>query len=113
MSCRAVPLWIATWSVLSLLIRYCGVSREACRTYPLNFMSEVTFLVITPLTRPASEFHFTWSPMLNTFDITPLSSLSHFRPADAGEHRQDRVSGRQRDLRILRRSEWAPRRIHA
>src|ERR1019366_496245 len=37
--------------------------------YPLNLVSEVIFLVMTPLTRPASEFHLTWSPMLNTLGI--------------------------------------------
>lgn len=37
--------------------------------YPLNFTSETTFLTIVPRTRPASEFHSTWSPRLNVWDI--------------------------------------------
>ena len=28
---RADPLWIAIWSVVSLLMMYCGSSLEACR----------------------------------------------------------------------------------
>jgi hypothetical protein len=42
-----------TGYVLSLLIRYWGASREAWWTYPLTFVSEVPFLMMTPLT-PAS-----------------------------------------------------------
>ncbi len=32
-------------------------------------MFDVIFLVMTPLTQPASEFHRTRSPTLNPFDI--------------------------------------------
>lgn len=70
----AVPLWIAICSVLSLLMRYWGDSVDAWCVYPLNFASDVTFLMMTPLTHPASEFHRTWSPRLNVFRIlSPLS----------------------------------------
>jgi hypothetical protein len=41
--------------------------------YPLKFMFDVIFLVMTPLTRPASEFHRTRSPTLNPFDIVETS----------------------------------------
>src|SRR5438132_11450475 len=37
--------------------------------YPLKLVSEVIFLKMTPLTRPASEFHLTWSPTLNLIEI--------------------------------------------
>ena len=48
---------MARWSVVSLLIKYCGSSFEAWTVYPLNVMAEVTFFMIVPRTRPASEFH--------------------------------------------------------
>ena len=35
-------------------------------------MSDVIFLVMTPLTQPASEFHRTRSPTLNFFDIVDI-----------------------------------------
>ena len=50
---------MAIWSVLSLLISYWGSSFEARTVYPLNFVAEVIFFLIVPLTRPASEFHAT------------------------------------------------------
>jgi hypothetical protein len=40
---RAEPLCMAKWSVLSLLIKYCGSSFEAWTVYPLNVISEVIF----------------------------------------------------------------------
>src|SRR5690606_8345944 len=61
----APPLWTATWSVLSLLISYCGSSSLQCRVYPCQSKSLTCTLVILPLTWPASEFHATWSPTLN------------------------------------------------
>src|SRR5262249_40355843 len=42
---------------------------DACRLYPLNSISEVIFFWMMPVTRPASEFHATWSPRLNVFAI--------------------------------------------
>ena len=56
---RAEPLCMAKWSVLSLLIKYCGSSFEAWTVYPLNMIAEVIFFLIVPWTRPASEFHST------------------------------------------------------
>jgi hypothetical protein len=56
---RAEPLCIAMWSVLSLLIRYCGSFLDAWTVYPLNLISEVIRFLIVPRTRPASEFHST------------------------------------------------------
>ena len=56
---RAEPLCIAMWSVLSLLIKYCGSSFEARTVYVLNLVAEVSFFLIVPRTRPASEFHET------------------------------------------------------
>jgi hypothetical protein len=58
---------MAKWSVLSLSIKYCGSSFEAWTLYPLNVIFEVTFFLIVPRTRPASEFHSTWSPTLKSF----------------------------------------------
>ena len=56
---RAEPLCMAKWSVLSLLIKYCGSSFEAWTVYPLNVIAEVIFFLIVPRTRPAYEFHST------------------------------------------------------
>lgn len=35
--------------------------------YPLNFMSDVIFMIMSPLTRPTPEFHRTCSPNLERF----------------------------------------------
>jgi hypothetical protein len=48
---RAEPLCMAKWSVLSLLIKYCGSSLEACTVYPLNGMGAVIFFLMVPRTR--------------------------------------------------------------
>ena len=56
---RAEPLCMAKWSVLSLLIMYWGSSFEARTVYPLNDVGDVSFFLIVPRTRPASEFHET------------------------------------------------------
>src|SRR6185312_9393194 len=42
----AEPLCMAMWSVTSLLIAYCGSSGVACTRYPLNWISDVTTLMI-------------------------------------------------------------------
>lgn len=55
----AEPLCMAKWSVLSLLIKYCGSSFEARTVYVLNLTGETTFFLIVPRTLPASEFHST------------------------------------------------------
>src|SRR5699024_11605790 len=60
--CSALPLCAAICSVLSLLISYWGSSAEALRVWPLYSKSEVCTLITFPETRPASEFHDTWSP---------------------------------------------------
>jgi hypothetical protein len=56
---RAAPLCMAKWSVLSLLIKYCGSSFEARTVYVLNLIADVILFLIVPRTRPASEFHAT------------------------------------------------------
>jgi len=43
-------------------MRYWGSFFDACLLYPLKTISEVTFLKMTPVTRPASEFQTTRSP---------------------------------------------------
>jgi hypothetical protein len=40
--------------------------------YPLNSMGPLILLRMIPLTRPASEFQLTWSPILNTAGMTTL-----------------------------------------
>jgi hypothetical protein len=42
----------------------------------LNRTSETTFFRMTPRTRPASEFHSTWSPLLNVLAITAETILN-------------------------------------
>src|SRR6185312_4718404 len=72
--CSAAPLCMATWSVLSLLISYCGSSSLQWRGWPLYSVSRVCTLMILPLTWPASEFQRTWSPTLNAWlmvDVSP------------------------------------------
>src|SRR5690606_22774404 len=69
----ASSLCMATCSVLSLWISYCGCSALAWRGWPLYVVSRVCTRVIRPLTRPASEFQLTWSPTLNRGSMT-LSS---------------------------------------
>src|SRR5262245_42194080 len=64
-SLSAVPLCRATWSVLSLLISYCGSSLLAWWTYPFESTSFACTLTILPPTRPASDFQLTCSPTLN------------------------------------------------
>src|SRR5262245_3878062 len=59
MSLSAVPLCRATWSVLSLLISYCGSSLLAWWTYPFQSTPFACTLTTLPLTRPASEFQVT------------------------------------------------------
>src|SRR5438132_8944661 len=87
--------------------------------YPLKLVSEVIFLKMTPLTRPASEFHLTWSPTLNLFDIAVFQinckTGRHPRIAmllsfgiDAGD-----VSLRHRDRCFRLRSALAPPQILA
>ena len=75
----AVPLWIATCSVLSLLMRNCGDSLEAWCVHRLNFVCDVIFLMMTPLARPASEFQRTGSPTLNVFRILSTSGTTSRR----------------------------------
>src|SRR5262244_1567702 len=73
---------------------YCGASFEARTVYPLNFIGAVIFLRMTPLTRPASEFQLTWSPILNP----PRMKLSS-RPRCAGRHESAPVlRDEERDL---------------
>ena len=55
----AAPLCIAMWSVVSLLVSYCGSSLLACAVQPLNCTGGVTTRVILARTRTASEFHET------------------------------------------------------
>src|SRR5665213_4528474 len=80
---RAEPLCIARWSVVSLFIKYRGSSFEAWTVYPLKMISEVCFFLMVPRTRPASEFHSTWSPILRlcTIGCSPgkdCSKIDHF-----------------------------------
>src|SRR5438132_12260725 len=51
----ADPLCMARWSVVSLLIRYCGSFFDARTVYPLNLIGALIFRRIVQLTRPASE----------------------------------------------------------
>src|SRR5690606_3356459 len=71
---RAAPLCMATWSVVSLWISYCGSSGVHRRMWPLYSVSLVCTRVITPETRPASEFQLTWSPTENVVMIAALRS---------------------------------------
>src|SRR5665213_3283730 len=49
LSClSAEPLCMARWSVVSLLIKYCGSSFDAWTVYPLNVMAEMIFFLIVP-----------------------------------------------------------------
>ena len=57
---------------MSLAMRYWGSALEAWTVYPLNSMGALIFLRMIPLTRPASEFQLTWSPILNTAGRTTL-----------------------------------------
>src|SRR5215813_15331084 len=47
-------------------------------------MFEVSLRTITPLTSPASEFHLTWSPTLNSFVISFAPSIMWFDRHSAG-----------------------------
>src|SRR5690606_7165581 len=71
---RAAPLCMATWSVVSLWISYCGSSGVHRRMWPLYSVSLVCTRVMTPETRPASEFQLTWSPTENLVMIAALRS---------------------------------------
>src|SRR5690348_12857977 len=86
---RADPLCMARWSVLSLLIRYCGSAFEAWTVYPLKEISEVTFFLTIPEIRPASEFQRTRSPTLNVWVVAMNSSSAK----EVLEERQHRLPG--------------------
>src|SRR5690606_18068270 len=69
---------MATWSVLSLLISYCGSSGLQWRVWPFHWKSCSWTLMIVPLTWPASEFQVTWSPILNLWGMA--ASFSGVQP---------------------------------
>src|SRR6185312_15155888 len=69
----AAPLCMATWSVLSLLISYCGSSGLQWRGWPLYSVSAVCTFTMWPVTWPASEFQRTWSPTWNCVPIMVVS----------------------------------------
>src|SRR5690606_17115485 len=86
---RAAPLCMAMWSVVSLWISYCGSSGVHRRMWPLYSVSLVCTRVITPETRPASEFHPTWSPTENLVISPPfaLRSTGRARRSQGGGRR--------------------------
>jgi hypothetical protein len=60
----------------------------------LSFVSEVSFFMMIPLTQPASEFHRTWSPILNVFGIGNLIVAQLVRASLlAHKERPARMSG--------------------
>src|SRR2546428_1381237 len=76
---------MARWPVLLLSIRYCGSFFDAWTVYPLNVIGVPIFLRMVPLTRPASEFQLTWSPILNPPRIpSDLPNVMHARPIVVG-----------------------------
>src|SRR5690348_16287540 len=65
----------------------------------------MTFLTITPRTRPASEFHSTRSPRLKFFAIrTPFEQ----RSGRTGRNRASRGESRERSARLLHLSDRSP-----